>query len=251
LTSSKVHARFLWHSAFFLLILFATISLLSFLFVKGTGFSPFFPFPKEVGAELPSGSKALSPQIILDAGHGGEDPGAISVLGTKEKDLNLAVTKKVGEFLEALGIRVEYTRLDDCMLSDGNTSSKKSSDLRARVEIAKQFPDATFVSIHMNAYPLPQYSGLQVWYSKHHPESHTLADTLQSNAQRLLQPQNNRKTKAAGSNIYLLHHLTCPAILVECGFLSNAAEAEQLNTPEYQKELAFVIALSILEARDQ
>jgi len=240
-----VHARFLWHSAFFLLILFATISLLSFLFVKGTGFSPFFPFPKEVGAELPSGSKALSPQIILDAGHGGEDPGAISVLGTKEKDLNLAVTKKVGEFLEALGIRVEYTRLDDCMLSDGNTSSKKSSDLRARVEIAKQFPDATFVSIHMNTLPIEKYSGLQVFYSNQSGAAKALALTVQSDVRLLLQPENHREAKDSGGSIYVLDRIGKDSVLIECGFLSNRREAELLTQEEYQNKLAFVLSRSL------
>ncbi|MBR2020736.1 MAG: N-acetylmuramoyl-L-alanine amidase [Clostridia bacterium] len=231
---------------FFLFVL--ALALLAGLF---SFFAQAFEIPKQT-SQSTSAPRPIT--VVIDAGHGGEDGGAVSASGIYEKDLNLAIAKQLCDLLTANGVTVVMTRTTDTLLYDRNVDyhgRKKALDLAARRRIAEETENAIFVSIHMNAYPLPQYSGLQVWYSKHHPESHTLADTLQSNAQRVLQPQNNRKTKAAGSNIYLLHHLTCPAILVECGFLSNAAEAEQLNTPEYQKELAFVIALAILEARDQ
>jgi len=231
---------------FFLFVL--ALALLAGLF---SFFAQAFEPPKQT-SQSTSAPRPIT--VVIDAGHGGEDGGAVSASGIYEKDLNLAIAKQLCDLLTANGVTVVMTRTTDTLLYDRNVDyhgRKKALDLAARRRIAEETENAIFVSIHMNAYPLPQYSGLQVWYSKHHPESHTLADTLQSNAQRLLQPQNNRKTKAAGSNIYLLHQLTCPASLVECGFLSNAAEAEQLNTPEYQKELAFVIALSILEARDQ
>lgn len=231
---------------FFLFVL--ALMLLAGLF---SSFAQFFGASKQT-SQSTSAPRPIT--VVIDAGHGGEDGGAVSASGIYEKDLNLAIAKQLCDLLTANGVTVVMTRTTDTLLYDRNVDyhgRKKALDLAARRKIAEETENAIFVSIHMNAYPLPQYSGLQVWYSKHHPESHTLADTLQSNAQRVLQPQNNRKTKAAGSNIYLLHHLTCPAILVECGFLSNAAEAEQLNTPEYQKELAFVIALAILEARDQ
>ena len=231
---------------FFLFVL--ALALLAGLF---SFFAQAFETPKQT-SQSTSAPRPIT--VVIDAGHGGEDGGAVSASGIYEKDLNLAIAKQLCDLLTANGVTVVMTRTTDTLLYDRNVDyhgRKKALDLAARRRIAEETENAIFVSIHMNAYPLPQYSGLQVWYSKHHPESHTLADTLQSNAQRVLQPQNNRKTKAAGSNIYLLHHLTCPAILVECGFLSNAADAEQLNTPEYQKELAFVIALSILEARNQ
>ena len=231
---------------FFLFVL--ALALLASLF---SFFAQAFGAPKQT-IQSPSTPRPIT--VVIDAGHGGEDGGAVSTSGIYEKDLNLAIAKQLCDLLTANGVTVVMTRITDTLLYDRNVDyhgRKKALDLAARRKITEETENAIFVSIHMNAYPLPQYNGLQVWYSKHHRESRTLADTLQSNAQRLLQPRNNRKTKAAGSNIYLLHYLTCPAILVECGFLSNAAEAERLNTPEYQKELAFVIALAILETRDQ
>ena len=190
--------------------------------------------------------------VVLDAGHGGEDGGAVSASGIYEKDLNLSVAMLVRDLLQANGIEVVMTRTTDTLLYDRNQDyqgHKKALDLAARRKIGEETEGAIFVSIHMNAYPLSQYSGLQVWYSKNDAQSRVIADAIQSRVQGTLQPENNRQTKAATTGIYLLHHLTCPAVLVECGFLSNAAEAERLNTPEYQKQLALLITLAIMEAQ--
>ena len=190
--------------------------------------------------------------VVLDAGHGGEDGGAVSDSGIYEKDLNLAVALQVRDLLVANGIEVVMTRTTDTLLYDRNEDyhgRKKALDLAARRKIGEETEGAIFVSIHMNAYPLPQYSGLQVWYSKNDAQSRVIADAIQSRVQGTLQPENNRKTKSATGSIYLLHHLTCPAVLVECGFLSNAAEAQRLNTPDYQKQLALLITLAIMEAQ--
>jgi N-acetylmuramoyl-L-alanine amidase len=100
----------------------------------------------------------------------------------------------------------------------------------------------------MNAYPLSQYKGLQVWYSKNDPASKSIADGIQETVQSMLQPENNRQTKAASSAIYLLHHIQSPAVLVECGFLSNEEEAARLTTEEYQERLALCLFLAIAEA---
>ena len=192
--------------------------------------------------------------VVLDAGHGGEDGGAVSASGLYEKDLNLSVAMLVRDLLQANGVTVVMTRTTDTLLYDRNEDyhgRKKALDLAARRKIGEETASAIFVSIHMNAYPLPQYSGLQVWYSKNDAQSRVIADAIQSRVQDALQPENNRKTKSATGSIYLLHHLTCPAVLVECGFLSNAAEAERLNTPAYQKQLALLITLAIMEAQNQ
>lgn len=192
--------------------------------------------------------------VVLDAGHGGEDGGAVSASGLYEKDLNLSITMQVRDLLVANGVRVVMTRTTDTLLYDRDQDyhgRKKALDLAARRKIGEETEGAIFVSIHMNAYPLSQYSGLQVWYSKNHTQSRVIADTIQERVQSDLQPENHRQTKAATAGIYLLHHLTCPAVLVECGFLSNAAEAERLNTPEYQKQLALLITLAIMEAQSQ
>lgn len=190
--------------------------------------------------------------VVLDAGHGGEDGGAVSASGIYEKDINLAIAMQVKALLEANGVPVVMTRETDILLYDRNVDyrgRKKALDLAARRQIAEETPDAIFVSIHMNSYPLSQYSGLQVWYSPNHEHSQTIAETIQSTVQNNLQPENDRQIKSATSSIYLLHHLTCPAVLVECGFLSNPEEAEKLNTPAYQEQLAFLIFLSIMEAQ--
>lgn len=188
--------------------------------------------------------------VILDAGHGGEDGGAVSPQGYAEKNLNLAICRQVEIMLKSNGIETVMTRTEDVLLYDKSSDyhgRKKALDLLERRKIGEAHPDSLFVSIHMNAYPLSQYQGLQVWYSPHHPSSFDLASAVQSTVSSALQPQNNRQVKEAGSNIYLLHHLRTPAILVECGFLSNPEEAERLNDPEYQKKLAFLITLSILD----
>ena len=186
--------------------------------------------------------------VVLDAGHGGEDGGAVSASGTYEKDVNLSITLKLHELLRANGISVILTRSEDILLYDKTVDyhgRKKALDLAARRKIAEETPNCVFVSVHLNAFPQTQYSGLQVWYSQNTPSSLTLAQTVQRMTAEQLQPQNDRRVKPATSSIYLLHHLQCPAILVECGFLSNPEEAARLSTEEYQNQLAFLLFLAI------
>lgn len=189
--------------------------------------------------------------VILDAGHGGEDGGAVSPQGYAEKDLNLAICKQMEVLLRSNGIETVMTRTEDILLYDKSADyhgKKKALDLLARRKIGEAHPESVFVSIHMNAYPLSQYHGLQVWYSPNHDSSLDVARQIQETVSVLLQPENQRQVKAAGSNLYLLHHLNTPAVLVECGFLSNPEEAERLNDPTYQKQLAFLITLSLLQS---
>lgn len=196
-----------------------------------------------------NGTVASKPiTVVLDAGHGGEDGGAVSANGVLEKDLNLSIALRLRALLEANGIRVVLTRSTDTLLYDKDVDyhgRKKALDLAARKNIAESTENCVFVSIHMNAFPIAKYQGLQVWYSKNHPASLTLAQSVQSMNQSLLQPSNERPVKAATSSIYLLHHLRSPAILVECGFLSNPEEATLLASEEYQENLAFLLFLSL------
>ncbi|MBR2722175.1 MAG: N-acetylmuramoyl-L-alanine amidase [Clostridia bacterium] len=192
--------------------------------------------------------------VVLDAGHGGEDGGAVSASGIYEKDLNLAIAKKLEALLTANGIRVVMTRTDDRLLYDPNSDyhgRKKVLDLAARRRIAEETEGCVFVSIHMNAYPQESSSGLQVWYSRNHESSHMLAQHVQELVRQELQPDNHRRIKAATSSIYLLHHLHCPAVLIECGFLSNAREAALLASEDYQDRLARLLFLSILQASEE
>ena len=186
--------------------------------------------------------------IVIDAGHGGEDGGAQSTDGILEKDINLAIAKYLDDYLFLSGFETVMTRSDDRLLyGNGEQNRKKFYDVRNRAEIAKQYDNSIFVSIHQNKFPIEKYSGLQVYYSKNDPRSKTLANIIQSSVKEKLQPKNNRETKAAGSNIYILNNAESPAVLVECGFLSNGEEARKLNDKEYQKKLAFVIFTSVTE----
>lgn len=189
--------------------------------------------------------------VVIDAGHGGEDGGTVGKNGVFEKDINLRVSKLLEKMLVSAGFRTVMTRSEDVLLYDRNTDykgHKKQQDLATRLKTANSIPDSVFVSIHMNAFAEQKYSGLQVYYSKNNERSKELAVLIQNNTAEFLQKYNTRKPKAAGSNIYLLDRTDNPAVLVECGFLSNAAECERLCDPVYQKQLAFTIFKAICES---
>ena len=188
--------------------------------------------------------------VIIDAGHGGEDGGTSSASGLVEKDINLEIAKLIAKNLEEQGINVVLTRSDDRLLYDVNSDyqgRKKKLDLAARLEVMKQYENAIFVSIHMNAFTDTSCSGLQVWYSKNYADSLSLAKTIQNNARLRLQPNNKRVVKEATSAINLLFNASCPAVLIECGFLSNPNEAERFASAEYRGEMAENISYSIAE----
>ncbi len=187
--------------------------------------------------------------VIIDAGHGGEDGGTQSSDGTLEKDLNLDIALRLGELLKKQGVKVILTRDDDRLLYDRNVDykgRKKLLDAEARLKIAADNPDAIFVSIHQNAFSSPQYSGLQVWYSGNNAESLPLAEAIQSSIKTTLQPENNRTVKLSSSNVYIMQHIKNPAVLVECGFLSNPAEAKKLSDVTYRQNLSQLICDAIM-----
>ena len=191
------------------------------------------------------------PIIVIDAGHGGVDGGAIAKDGTKEKDLNLSLALTLSDMLESFGYDVILTRSDDALLSmDGSSSSKKLQDLKKRVDIVNNTDNPILVSLHMNKFAQEKYSGVQVFYSPNNDNSSILADKIQNNIKSYLQADNNREIKKAGSNIYLLNNINTTGVLVECGFLSNPNECELLKNEEYRKELASVICMSIIEFFD-
>lgn len=194
-------------------------------------------------------SSSLSKTIILDAGHGGEDGGASSADGLLEKELNLALALTMRNILVANGFDVILTRDNDTLLYDRNVNfqgRKKMLDMAARLKIANETPNAVFISLHMNTYPHPSCQGVQVWYSANNTLSNDLAKSIHQTTQELLQPENERPIKQSGSSIYLLHHLECPAVLVECGFLSNPAEAALLGDESYRQQLALTLCMGIL-----
>ena len=203
---------------------------------------------------LASNSPSPYPVIIIDAGHGGEDGGAVAADGTAEKQLNLDIAFRLRDMLSSYGVRVIMTRTEDVLLYDRNADymgRKKVLDLRARMEISEKNPDAIFVSIHMNSFPIEKYSGLQVWCAPDSPDSLALASSIQGAVRQTIQPDNSRLVKTAKSNIYLLYDNPNTAVLIECGFLSNIEESRRLSDEKYRKELAFVIFSAIIEYLNQ
>jgi N-acetylmuramoyl-L-alanine amidase len=190
------------------------------------------------------------PTIILDAGHGGEDGGTIGTNGNLEKDLNLKIVLDLYEILKCSNFPVILTRSEDILLYDTNIDyhgRKKALDLAKRLEIAQEHENSIFISIHQNSFSDSKYSGLQVYYSINDPSSSDLAERIQLFNKQALQPKNERKTKAAGKNIFLLDRINTTAVLVECGFLSNQKECEMLSNEDYQKKLATVMYAAILD----
>lgn len=188
--------------------------------------------------------------VIIDAGHGGPDGGTSSDDGTLEKTINLQIAFKLNEILNAMGINTVMTRTEDISIHDefANTiREKKISDIRNRLSITNNTPDSVFVSIHQNHFSQSKYRGTQVFYSKNNPHSQILADSIRLSVISSLQPENSREIKPSGSDIYLLYHAQIPAVMVECGFLSNYDESQELKNEEYQRKLAFTIALGIID----
>ena len=192
--------------------------------------------------------------VVIDAGHGGRDGGAVGESGVLEKDLNLMIAQKLRDLLTAAGVDCVMTREEDrlvCDESDPALKGKmKQTDLKNRLQIAKDNPSARFISIHMNKFPQEKYFGLQVYYSKNDPQSFELAKEIQENTRKYLQVQNARKVKPADSKIYLLDRAESPAVLVECGFLSNPEECKRLCDGDYQNELAYILLFSLLKNMD-
>ncbi|MBO5883916.1 MAG: N-acetylmuramoyl-L-alanine amidase [Clostridia bacterium] len=187
--------------------------------------------------------------VIIDAGHGGEDGGAVGKNGVLEKDINLSLSLMLESMLREKGYKTLMTRTEDILLYDRNVNyqgHKKQLDLEARLNIAEKTENAIFVSIHMNSFSQEKYKGLQVYYSTNSTSSKFLADEIQLNGKLLLDTSNNRVTKPSDKNILLLDKITHPAVLVECGFLSNASECEKLSSSSYQKEVANSICISII-----
>lgn len=186
--------------------------------------------------------------IVIDAGHGGEDGGAVSAAGTVESHINLAVAQRLHALLDFCGVDSVLLREDDRSLHDSSAQTlreKKVSDLHNRAAMVEKTKNALFISIHQNTYPGPGCRGTQTFFGRH-PEGERLAQTIQSLVQTSLAPENRRVPAKIPSTVYLMNRITCPAVLVECGFLSNPAEDALLQTPEYQTKLAALLTAGIL-----
>lgn len=170
--------------------------------------------------------------------------------GTVEKDINLNISLTVEELLEINGFRVIMTRTEDTATEDDSSaaiSARKRSDLKNRLALMQEYPKAAYISIHLNKFTTSAASGAQVFYSTNDEASKTLGQCIQTSIVSLLQPENTRVIKPGGSNAYLLDKATVPAVIVECGFLSNHRELELLKSEEYQTKMSFAITAGILE----
>lgn len=188
--------------------------------------------------------------IIIDAGHGGEDGGAVGKDGTFEKDINLSISKKLQQFLLNSGFNVKMIRDSDISIYDEGLThikEKKVSDLKNRLNIVNQNENNLLISIHQNKFPENKYNGAQVFYSQNNPKSKELAENIKKSITGFLQPNNTREIKSATKDIYLLHNCKNVAVLVECGFLSNESELQKLNNEDYQSKIAFSIYCGFME----
>lgn len=180
--------------------------------------------------------------IVIDAGHGGEDGGAVSCTGVLESRINLEIALRLEDLMHLLGVDTVMIRTTDCSVyTQGDTlASKKVSDLKERVRITNATENAILVSIHQNQFADSRYSGAQVFYAPT-DDSEALAKTIQYAFAQTLNPGSNRQIKKA-DGVYLMQHIECTGVLVECGFLSNPAEEAKLRDAKYQQKICCVIA---------
>ena len=189
--------------------------------------------------------KGTAPILIIDAGHGGIDGGAIGVDGTRESDINLAIARKLYAAAVFFGKSAKMTRIDDSRGSDAATYSERE-ELKYRVDVTNSVPNAVLISIHQNCYPTAQPSGAYVIYSGNGC-SEKLGKLLQANLTEKLEPQNRHLAEADRNRLYVLSHVSCPAALVECGFVSNHSDIGKLTDERYQTALASVLLASYIQ----
>ena len=184
--------------------------------------------------------------IVIDAGHGGVDPGKIGVNGVHEKDINLQIALLLEKYFATQGIQVIMTRRTDDGLYSEDSANKKSEDMKKRVALIEEYDADVLISIHQNSFTDSRSKGAQVFYYADSTESEKLAKTVQ---QQLIQGVDTENTRAAKANsdYYMLKKSPSLAIICECGFLSNPEECEKLCTPEYQRQIAWNIYIGVMQ----
>lgn len=191
---------------------------------------------------LPSGAATSRGKyvVVIDAGHGGDDPGKVGINDALEKEINLAIAKKLETILLDAGYEVVLTRTTDDGLYQSTDSNKKVADMKKRCQIIEEAKADIVVSIHQNSFSQESVRGAQVFYYKYSQGGQVLADKIQTAIREYADGENKRTIKD-NSTYYMLVHTPCPTVIVECGFLSNRAEAEKLCTDEYQDKIANAI----------
>ncbi len=192
------------------------------------------------------GLKGSEFTVVLDAGHGGKDPGKLGVNGSIESEINLQIVKKLKIYLEGKGVKVILTREDENGLYAEDDTNKKKSDMNRRCQIINEASPHMMVSIHQNSYSSEGVKGAQVFYFKNSNDGEKIAGIIQKHLIDEVDEDNGRQHKENG-NYYILKNVSCPAVIVECGFLSNYSEAELLVSDEYQNKLAVAIGNGMLE----
>lgn len=183
--------------------------------------------------------------VVIDAGHGGIDPGKVGINDALEKDINLSIALKLKKYLEQQDIRVVMTRETDDGLYEESDSNKKVKDMKKRLAIMEEAKPSLTISIHQNSYPEESVSGMQVFYYETSIEGKALAEMMQQTMIACLKPQKERTAKA-NDTYYLLKKTSVPIVIVECGFLSNRAEADMLVSSDYQEKMAWAIHMGVL-----
>lgn len=209
----------------------------------------FFNFSTSLYSIPASTTPVSNHVVVLDAGHGLPDGGAVAEDGTYESQINLSIVEKLQKLLEASSCTVILTRSDEngiYELDADTIRKKKVSDMKNRVEIANNSEAEIFVSIHLNKFPSPKYSGWQTFYKPDNESSLKLSTTIQDNLNYAIQKENKRVPEKV-PDIYFAKNLELPFTIVECGFLSNSAECELLKTEEYQEKLAWGIYTGIMD----
>ena len=208
------------------------------------------PFYEDGEAEPVTAGAEPARVLIIDAGHGGEDGGAVAADGSKESDMNLAIARRLDALLVFLGKETRMTRTEDISIHDASASTlreKKRSDLENRVGLVNSTQGAILVSIHQNSLPSSkQTHGAQVFYGKKEGSAE-VANAVQLALNQTVNAGNEKTEKAIDASIFLMKNVTAPAILIECGFLSNENETALLKSGEYQQRLAVVIASGLLQ----
>lgn len=204
------------------------------------------------GAEMVFGTKIEKGEICvcIDAGHGGGDPGKIGINQEQEKDINLQISYKLKSVLEQQDVTVVMTRTSDEDLADKGVENVKVSDMQNRVAAIEKSGAALTVSIHQNSYPDESVHGAQVFYYGESAEGQQLAEIMQESLKQRLDPENNRQAKANDS-YYMLKKTPTPTVIVECGFLSNYEEANLLCEETYQEQVAWAIAMGVIQYLNQ
>ncbi len=216
---------------------FYLIACASFLFCFFTFHSTF------IRNTLTSGKNP--PCIVIDVGHGGSDPGKVSATGIEEKNVNLQIALYLKDYLIARDFQVYLTRETDCGLYDENVSNKKTSDLNNRLQFIQEKHADCMISIHQNSYPDATQHGAQTFYYVGSEKGKQLADSIQNSLLKI--DETNKRQIKSSDSYYILKHSSVPAVIVECGFLSNPEESARLMDSNYQKEIANSISMGICD----